>query len=522
MEQQPTISVSPGQAGTPAAGGDITEGLMGKATWSDNDLIAHGIPIHDVPFVTVGGGIGSFAMVDTLRIAGVSTDQMVALSDLDTPTETYEHLAKNSQIPRHERLRSDSSSVLDCIWGWPGYGVREAIADKNPARLWQVATEPIFAEYFTPKAGQVYESVTREAKRIGWDSMLKKGVVRTVRRREGGHYFVLFTPADGTSVTKRIAYRCKFVHLSVGYPGVKFLPDLQKYRDKYQDYARVLNAYEPHLHAYEEMLRRPTTVLLRGSGIVASRVLQRMIEDRDNNGAQTNIIHLFRNYPDGFQGDKVTFRRPAKKGWSYQAFNYPKSAWGGQLRYQLEGLEGKDRSDFIDLMGGTNTAPRKDWREQLERGEAEGFYKQVLGSVADVIPTDETRQVRTVIKTKDGHELAIDADFILDATGLEASIEEHRVLNDLLTYGGAGKNPKGRLDVEKSFHVRGTESGDGRIYAGGSITLGGYYAGVDSFLGLQFAALQTCDALAAHGFCKKIGPLRSMVQWTKWARNKAI
>ncbi|MEM7093423.1 MAG: hypothetical protein AAF567_10515 [Actinomycetota bacterium] len=507
---------------TRVTAGDISDELMAKSVWSDQDIDAHGIPRWTIPFCSVGGGLGSFTMVDTLRVAGVPTDQMLVLSDIDVPSETYEHLANNSQIPRHERLRSDSGSVLDCIWGWPGYAMREGWAKKAPYRWFQVATEPILAEYFTPQAGQVYESVGREAARINWHSMLHKGVVRTVRKRAGGDYFVLFTPEPGSHPTKRIAVQAKFVHIAVGYPGVKMLGDLQKYRTTYNDYQRVINAYEPHLHAYEEMLRRPTTVVVRGSGIVASRVLQRMIDDRDKNGAQTKIIHLFRNYPDGWQGDKITFRRPAKRGWAYQAFNYPKSAWGGQLRDTLLKLEGDERSAFIDLTGGTNTAPRKDWQEQLERGLREGFYTQTRGTVADVVPAENGRGTVTTVKTSDGHELTLDADFIIDATGLEANIEEHRVLNDLLEHGGAGKNPKGRLDVERHFEVRGTGSGAGRLYASGSITLGGYYAGVDSFLGLQYAALQIHDALADHGFCKKIGPMRSASQWWKWARNKQI
>ena len=76
--------------------------------------------------------------------------------------------------------------------------------------------------------------------------------------------------------------------------------------------------------------------------------------------------------------------------------------------------------------------------------------------------------------------------------------------------------------VERDFTVRGTQSGTGRLYASGSITLGGYYAGVDSFLGLHYSALRIADALAENGFGKKIGPLRSTSQWWKWARNKPI
>ena len=86
------------------------------------------------------------------------------------------------------------------------------------------------------------------------------------------------------------------MHLAIGYPGLKYLPDLQAYRQTYGDQFRVVNAYEPHEHVYQESIRKPSIVLVRGGGIVASRVLQRMIDDRDHHGAQTTIVHLFRTY----------------------------------------------------------------------------------------------------------------------------------------------------------------------------------------------------------------------------------
>ena len=66
-----------------------------------------------------------------------------------------------------------------------------------------------------------------------------------------------------------MAYRSTYVHISVGYPGVKFLPDLQEYRNTYDDYVRVVNAYEPHEHVYEELKRRPGLVMVRGGGITS-------------------------------------------------------------------------------------------------------------------------------------------------------------------------------------------------------------------------------------------------------------
>ena len=89
-------------------------------------------------------------------------------------------------------------------------------------------------------------------------------------------------------------------------------------------------------------------------------------------------------------------------------------------------------------------------------------------------------------------------------------------------HSGAGRNPLDRLDVERSFEVRGTRNLDARIYASGSATLGGYFPGVDTFLGLQIAAQEITDDLHRQGFCTGLGVGRSTSQWWKWARNKTI
>jgi hypothetical protein len=70
--------------------------------------------------------------------------------------------------------------------------------------------------------------------------------------------------------------------------------------------------------------------------------------------------------------------------------------------------------------------------------------------------------------------------------------------------------------------VRGTANGSGRMFASGSATLGGYYAGVDTFLGLQYSALAIADRLADLGFAPRIGVGRSVSQWWRWVRNRSI
>src|SRR5258706_9713820 len=147
--------VAPIAAGT----GDLTPELLETAFWSDAMVAAAGIAVYDVPFVTVGGGIGSFVTVDYLRIAGVPTSQIRVLSNIDFPWQTYEYLTRVSQIPRPERIRSDSSSRPDNIWGFPSYALTEAWRGKNPGHLLHVLIEPIFVDYWTPRAGTVFASL---------------------------------------------------------------------------------------------------------------------------------------------------------------------------------------------------------------------------------------------------------------------------------------------------------------------------------------------------------------------------
>lgn len=138
----------------PHTPGDVNDALLAKPVWSDQDVAAAGIPIVDAPMVTVGGGIGSMIMVDYLRIAGVPASDIKTLSPAKVPWEQYEYLTQVSQVPRPERLRSDSSGCPDNIWGFPAYSFREArharTASERLAPLWQVFSEPIFTDYYTP------------------------------------------------------------------------------------------------------------------------------------------------------------------------------------------------------------------------------------------------------------------------------------------------------------------------------------------------------------------------------------
>ncbi|WP_283134513.1 hypothetical protein [Rhizohabitans arisaemae] len=503
------------------AAGDLSAELLSSPVWTDAQLARAGIPVVDAPFVSIGGGMGSFVMVDLLRISGFPLENIKVLTTSDYPWENYEYLTGVGQLPPGYRIRSDSASTPDNIWGFPSYAVRAAFGARSVrgfiAPIWNVLTENLLTDYWTPLAGQVFQGMSREADRIGYWQTLAKGQARMVRRRAEGGYFSILTVEEGS--TRRIAYRSSFVHLAVGYPSVRFLPDLQAYRRRYNDGYRFVNAYEPHEHVYDDLVKQPGTVLVRGGGITASAILHRLFNDRERLGAQTQVLHLMRTHVDSSHGPHVFMRRRGGDGWAYQGFNWPKASWGGQLKVRMEKLGDEERLRMWQTIKGTTTPYRKGWQKQLRKARADGCYRTLAGQIDHVDPGPDGT-LATFIRERDSTGTRrIDVNFVIDATGLVGDITEHRVLADLLEYTGAERNGLGRLQVSPTFEVPGARHGDSRLYAAGATTEGSYYAPVDSLLGLQYAALTICDDLARLGFCRRIGPIRSISQWWKWMRN---
>ena len=254
------------------------------------DLHATGVTVkEDWDYIALGGGLGSFAWVDHLRIFGVKADCIAVIGLGKKPYERYQILCTNSQIPPHERLRSGSDSCPDNIWGWPGYAWREAWSDfksfkwgRSVKHLWQVFAEPVFANTYTPKSGRVFASIDREADRICWWKMLKYGRIRGIRQTDDGRYAIAYS-IPNAKVRQHCYIVGRYVHISTGYPAVRFLQDLQDYRMTTKDFESVVNAYEPHNQIYEKLGREGGTVIVRGKGIVASRIIQRIYEVRNQN-----------------------------------------------------------------------------------------------------------------------------------------------------------------------------------------------------------------------------------------------
>lgn len=504
-------------------------------------LHASGHPVEEVRFCAVGGGLGSFVWVDHLRCYGIKPNDIKAIGTEDVCYKTYQRYCKNSQIPDHERLRSNSLSRPDNIWGFPGYALREVGKGIGVKGVFQVFAEPTLSESYTPRAGDVFDSLDVEAKRIGWSEMLVKAQVMGLRKTTDGRYAVAYKlwggEARGEARNRYVV--ASVVHLSTGYPATRFVDDFQTFITSFPDArAQVANAYEPHDQMYVEAERRagPVQVVVRGRGIVASRIIQRLHEARLKN-PQIRILHSMRT-PIGPRDGAVfrKSRRLARNHVEIQPFNWPKSCWGGDLRVEYEDADAETRGVMLGQLGGTTTAERSDWIAIMERGAEEGWYRPVFGTIRDLAPiaaqgAQQPEGVRVRIDTVEGNLEQLNADYLIDCTGLIADIRRSPFIADLLdTYhlprnhayrlqGGAVHQggPTG-LACTNDFEVEGLRNGAGRVYAAGTITTGGPYLAVDSFLGLQYSALRSVDHMVVERAHKvrNLGPLRSFAGWSKW------
>ena len=163
--------------------------------------------------------------------------------------------------------------------------------------------------------------------------MLRYGRFRAIRKTEDGRYVIAYSRTQGDRQDYRFILT-RYIHIAPGYPAIKFLPDLQAYREKYRDFKSVVNAYESHEHIYEQLIKRGGTVIVRGRGIVASRIIQRLYETRQQN-RNISIVHLMRSPKP--QGNKMgRAQRYVENQWEFQPYNWPKGTWGGDMKAKLE------------------------------------------------------------------------------------------------------------------------------------------------------------------------------------------
>ena len=226
--------------------------------------------------LAIGGGLASFAVVDALRSNGVSKGDIRVIGEYAKPYGKFKERCENSGIAPNDRLRSDSSATPGNIWGWPTFGMREVItlakhghllkSSKLIARLF---TEPIFGDVYTPKLSHVTEAIDRECSRIGYENMLLIGSVVKVTKVSGG-WQATYLDEQG----REQVITAEFIHVATGFQGNKHSQDHEHLVSKFgRLYSHV---YDKHEHLYKLAEAEGGTVVLRGRGIAASRVLERL------------------------------------------------------------------------------------------------------------------------------------------------------------------------------------------------------------------------------------------------------
>lgn len=511
--------------------------LFNRPVVSVADLVQGGYVSGQCEYLTIGAGLGGFTWVDHLRVFGVPAAAIRAVGVHVQPYHNYRRLCGNSQIPAHERLRSNSISTPDNIWGFPGYASRETWRELKRLNLggikyvMQVFGEPAVAETYTPRIGDMWGSLEREMKRIGWREMMIPGRVVALRKTNDGRYALAYRVAEedaGRGPRGQIVI-ARFVHIATGYPGTRFTPQLEDFKRRYPGDSQVAAAYAPHQHIYADLERnpRPAVIVVQGRGIVASRVLQRLFEARKEN-PQLQVVHLMRTPIGDREGSKwQRARRAVFNHTELQPFNWPKACWTGELRRDLDRAPPHVRAQMFKALGGTSTADRRDWIRIQRQGFAEGWYHVRFGNVSGIdYVNEERRKLSIVIDGHDKQKFTIVADGIIDCTGLVGDVREAPFLRDMMaTYElrqnlNINNQPVG-IAVTNDFEILGMQNLPGRCYAAGQITIGGPAAAVDSFLGLQYGALRSVDHLYEVGapWVRRFGPFRSSGQWLKWCAN---
>jgi pSer/pThr/pTyr-binding forkhead associated (FHA) protein len=484
------------------------------------------IPTSETTFLALGGGLGSFAWVDYLRVCGVAAKQIAIVGQEATPYARFRRLCSYSQIFGDERIRSDSGSRPDNLWGWPGYAVQEIVEMlwqkqlRAAARIfWQILAEPTLIETYAPRAEMVFAGLEREMQRIGWTQMLRQGEICAVRQTDDGRYVVATIPHGQDSPQLIIA---PYLHLALGYPSIHLTPEVQAYRQEYRDRRLVVHAYEPHEHVYDQLALRGGIVLLRGRGIVASRILQRIDEIRQQTEQTIQVVHLLRTpmTEDTVYGQA---RRPTRYHWQRQPFNWPKAAFGGDLRVVLEKAKPEERQTLFATWGGVTTSNRRDWLDIVARGGREGWYQLFFGTVTGMQPNGRKRLITQFQDYATSEQTRFVADFMIDCTGLNSELALHPILADLQERYELPQNLTGQLTVAADFELRQLRQSWGHVYMAGTIAFGNAFAPVDSFMGLQYAAQRSVDALiqARAPWLRYLKGLVSLRQWWHWWRGVA-
>lgn len=492
------------------------EALFSQKIFSLDDVkrVAH--TYEEIPYLSVGGGIGSFCWVNALRVHGIQETEIGVISLSDTPYDQFKSYCEHSGLFSDDRLRSDSGARPDNFWGFPGYAINEMIDSVREKKLrkafgilTRIVSEPLNSEFYTPTTERLYKSLDREMERIGWGRCLKKGKALAVRKTNEGRYVVFYEQEDGSIR----AIVTSILHLSLGHS--------MKYPEYVQNTSqRVLSSYTLPTGFFEYVKTRNLHIAVVGRGIVASYLIERLFKTNPN----STVTSVFRK-PIEEDKDTRNKKRAVYKGWKLQPFNWPRSAFSGRIMEQIKKTDPAYRKTLSSAWSSPTTPPRKDWMKLLEEKSNANQYHVIYGEVSEVKEQGNYLSLRTSLE--DSHATTnstVMVDYVIDCSGFDDKAENKALYADLIRTYDLPLTYTGGLTVDEQFSLTALSSEKGRVYVTGCGVSGNAYGPVDSFFGHQYASIQVINDLVSLPFVslKKLNAVTSLKGWVNWMRNTQI
>ena len=247
----------------------LLETFFQKPLLSLDELQSSGFGLEEKMFVSLGGGIGSFSWVNSLRVHAVVPNNIAVIAQHRLPYQQFKTYCDHSGLTPQDRLRSDSGARPDNLWGFPGYAVSEFVENLQAGK-WlaagkiagQIFTEPFGCDFYTPTAGRVYASLDREMARMGWSSMLRQGTALFLRKLSDGR-FAIFYQEPSHHICVIIA---NIVHLALGHTVRR--PDYLHSLTTELKTVQVLSGYELQEDFFRTVEETDALVVVVGRGIV--------------------------------------------------------------------------------------------------------------------------------------------------------------------------------------------------------------------------------------------------------------
>jgi hypothetical protein len=324
----------------------------GKGKAADGRRAGGGSGPHDVTIGVIGSGLGALQIYSTARYLGFGAEQIGIFGDNPNPLSAYQQFAWNLG---QTVLRSESESHF-LPADWPTFAQVDAYARRDPKPLLRSA-----GRKFNPGVAEILTEATIVARRLGYERRVLGGTKVGWVVREPGRppYFSLYDE------DAQLLGRCRHVMLAIGHGPLAFPGVYASARENPATAERVVQAYEP-----KEYFSGGRYIVV-GSGIASINEWANVID------AGAECIALQRNA----QPDE-------------QDLNVPRCLFDGSGIDAFQGLSFDQRLEFLGrALRGTSPA-RRGWAERVRRGQAEGRFEHLFGTVTQIDPSSSGLRVR--------------------------------------------------------------------------------------------------------------------------------